>query len=296
MKKNEIKPAIYDIIRDDYQKNNLSNIFDKTIIILISLNVLLVILDTFKLPETVKSIFSTIEIISIIIFSIEYILRIWTSNYIYSNLKGFKARIKYFFTIMALIDLLSILPFFIPFIIPIDLRVLRIFRLFRLFRLLKFNRYTQAFSNIQSVIVKKSSQLLSSLFVLSLLMVISSIIMYNLESQVQPEVFQNAFSGFWWTLNTITTVGYGDIYPITIAGKILSGVISLLGIALVAVPTGIISAGFIESSDLNKENTITGTTNMENIKNELSILKELLDKEMITEYDYEQKKSQILNY
>jgi voltage-gated potassium channel len=290
MKKNKIKPAIYDIIRDDYKKNNISNLFDKTIIILIILNVLLVILDTFKLPEAVKSIFSTIEIISIIIFSIEYILRIWTSNYIYPNLKGFKARIKYFFTIMALIDLLSILPFFIPFIIPIDLRVLRIFRLFRLFRLLKFNRYTQAFSNIQSVIVNKSSQLLSSMFVLSLLMIISSIIMYNLESQVQPEVFKNAFSGFWWTLNTITTVGYGDIYPITIAGKILSGVISLLGIALVAVPTGIISAGFIESSDENR-----GYTKMENIKNELLILKELLDKEIITEIDYEQKKTQILN-
>lgn len=296
MKKKEIKPAIYDIIRDDYQKNNISNLFDKTIIILITLNVLLVILDTFNLPESVKSIFSIIEIISIIIFSIEYILRIWTSNYIYPNLKGFKARIKYFFTIMSLIDLLSILPFFIPFIIPIDLRVLRIFRLFRLFRLLKFNRYTQAFSNIQSVIVNKSSQLLSSIFILSLLMVISSIIMYNLESQVQPEVFENAFSGFLWSLNTITTVGNGEIYPITIAGKILSSIISLLGLGFVAIPTGIISAGFIENSDNNREYTRTGNTKMENIKNELLILKELLDQNIITQKDYEQKKAQILNY
>lgn len=118
------------------------------------------------------------------------------------------------------------------------------------------NRYTSGLSSIGNVLKKKSDQLVSSIFVVFLLMIISSVIMYYFENPVQPDVFSNAFSGLWWAISTFTIVGYGDIYPLTIAGKIFSAIIALLGIGLVAVPTGIISAGFMENiEDNNKQLT-----------------------------------------
>ncbi len=154
---------------------------------------------------------------------------------------------------MAIVDLLAILPFYIPFLLPIDLRILRLIRLLRLFRLFKMNRYTSGLSSIGNVLKKKSDQLVSSIFVVFLLMIISSVIMYYFENPVQPDVFSNAFSGLWWAISTFTTVGYGDIYPLTVAGKIFSAIIALLGIGLVAVPTGIISAGFMENIENNNK-------------------------------------------
>ncbi len=241
-----VKNRVYNLIRDDDKNDLAANIFDDFIITLIIINVILVIMDTFNLPETVERISYGIEVFSVIIFTIEYLLRLWTSDYIYSDNNKFIARVRYVFSLMALVDLFAILPFYIPFIIPVDLRVLRTVRIIRLFRLLKVNRYTNALNSIWSVFKNKASQLLSSLFIIFLLMIIASVLMYNVENPVQPEMFRNAFSGLWWAVATVTTVGYGDIYPVTIFGKILSSIIAVLGIALIAIPTGIISAGFIE--------------------------------------------------
>jgi voltage-gated potassium channel len=158
-----------------------------------------------------------------------------------------KARKKYVFSFMAIIDLLAILPFYLPFVITVDLRVLRMVRLLRLIRLLKVNRYSSALVIVGNVLKKKSAQLISSMFVVLILLVISSVLMYNIEYEAQPGVFDNAFTGFWWAVATLTTIGYGDIYPVTVAGKLLGIFISFLGIGLMAVPIGIISAGFVES-------------------------------------------------
>lgn len=126
-------------------------------------------------------------------------------------------------------------------------------RIVRLFRVFKLNRYTSALSTIATVFKKKKSQLISSIFVVLLLMIIAAVLMYSIENEAQPDVFENAFSALWWAIATLTTVGYGDIYPVTVLGKILSAVIALLGIGLVAVPTGIISAGFMETIDHDEE-------------------------------------------
>lgn len=242
----KLKVRIYKLIRDDDINDLASNIFDGIIISLIILNVVLVILDTFKLPYWFSDVSYYIEFISIIIFTIEYILRIWVSDISRPNDNPIIARIKYIFTFMAVVDLLAILPFYLPLVIIIDLRALRLLRVFRLVRLFKVNRYTNALKAIADVFKNKKSQLISSLFIILILMIISSIIIYNVENSVQPEVFSNAFSGMWWAIVTLTTVGYGDIYPITITGKVFSAIISVLGIGLIAIPTGIISAGFIE--------------------------------------------------
>lgn len=248
-----IKNRVFEIIEAAKPGDKVSKIFDLSIIALIIINVIMVIADTFALPDGIREAFYFAEIFSVIIFTAEYILRVWTSDLLYPEATPARARIKYIFSFMAIIDLLAILPFYIPFIIPIDLRVLRALRVIRLFRLFKVNRYTKALYTISSVFKKKSSQLLSSVFVVFLLMIIASVIMYNIETAAQPNVFDNAFSALWWAIATLTTVGYGDIYPITIAGKILSTIIAILGIGLVAVPTGIISAGFMEYIEHDKQ-------------------------------------------
>ena len=249
----KIKLRVFEIIEAAKDGDKASRIFDLFIMALIIINVAIVIAETFSLPQAVRDGIYYVELVSVMIFTVEYLLRVWTSDLLRPDMRPAKARIKYVFSFMALIDLLAILPFYIPFLIPVDLRVLRMLRIIRLLRVFKVNRYTTALSTIGNVFKRKKSQLLSSVFVVILLMIIAAVLMYNVENAAQPEAFTNAFDALWWAVATLTTVGYGDIYPITTIGKMLSALIALLGIGLVAVPTGIISAGFVEEIDSKKE-------------------------------------------
>ena len=122
-------------------------------------------------------------------------------------------------------------------------------RLVRLFRILKINRYFDAMKSLGDVIVSKKRELIASSFVVVLLMMVSSLLMYAVENEAQPDVFRNAFSGLWWAVATLTTVGYGDIYPVTAIGRILGAVIAFSGIAILAIPTGIVTSGLMERVD-----------------------------------------------
>jgi voltage-gated potassium channel len=249
-----IRWRIYNVIRDDDKNDLVSNIIDAVIVIAISINVLIILLDTFSsIHEKYKYIFDRIELILTVFFAGEYLIRVWTSVYIYHDLDKYKARIRYIFSFKGLIDFIALIPFFIQIIINIDFDFLRIIRLFRILGILKINRYTNSLLNVGKVIKSKSIQLISSMFVVSVLILFSSVLMYYIENEAQPDKFDNAFSGVWWSIATLTTVGYGDIYPITVLGKILGVIIAFLGIGLVAVPTGIISAGFIEQMNESKE-------------------------------------------
>ena len=247
------KRRIFEIIQSSKKNDIESKIFDISLIILILLNVCLIIADTFTLPEKYKEISAYAELITVIIFTVEYVLRIITADLLYPDKNPIVARIRYIFSFLALIDLMAILPFYLPFVFSMDLRVLRMVKITRLFRVFKINRYTDAFSSILKVFKNKKNELLSSFFIVLLLMVVASVLMFGVENKAQPEVFRNAFAALWWALITLTTVGYGDIYPITVLGKILGSIIAILGIGLVAVPTGIISAGFVESMNHEKE-------------------------------------------
>ena len=276
----KIQQRIFEIIEKGKKGDIASVIFDAIIMILITLNVASVFIESFTLSEEFSKNLKNFEIFSIVIFTLEYILRVWTAPCLYSENSNFKARIKYIFSFMALIDLLAILPFYLPFIITIDLRVLRALRIFRLFRILKFNRYTKAMKNVFKVLKLKSVELISSVFIVIVLMLISSALMYSIEGPAQPEAFENAFSGLWWAIATFTTVGYGDIYPITVAGKILGGVVSLLGIGLVAVPTGIISSGFMELNVKDVERIDSENTNLtvelDALRKQIDLIEELI--------------------
>ena len=250
---NNLKSKIYKIISSPDEPSVASKIFDIFIIALIVINVITVIAETFTLPDWMSAILSYIEVFSVVIFTIEYLLRVYVADLLYPDFGRIRAKLRYMRSFMAIIDLLAILPFYIPYIIPIDLRVLRMLRMIRLLRIFKMNRYTSALSNIADVFKHKKHELLSSIAVVSILMIIAAVLMYNIENEAQPQAFDNAFSALWWAVATLTTVGYGDVYPITVLGKILSAIIALLGIGLVAVPTGIISSGFVESIEENEK-------------------------------------------
>jgi len=244
---NKFKRRVYDLIRDDGEENLANSIFGTFIMVLIIINVILVILETFRgIPEFLRMIFNYIEIVSVIIFTVEYLLRLWTATFKFPDEKPAVARLKYMRSFMAVIDILAIIPFYVPFALPVNLMVLRMLRLLRLLRIMKMNRYTGALVLIKNVITRQAPQLISSLFAVFLLLVLASLLVHSVEYDAQPDVFENAFSGLWWAMATLTTVGYGDITPVTAIGKFLGTIIALLGIGLVAVPTGIISAGFIE--------------------------------------------------
>ena len=157
-----------------------------------------------------------------------------------------KAVRKYVFSVPGLIDLLSFLPYYLPFFFPAGMSAFRMFRIIRIFRLFRINAYYDSLNVITEVLSSKKQQLLSSVFIILVLMLASSLCMYSVEHDAQPDVFSNAFSGIWWSASTLLTVGYGDIYPVTTMGKLLGTIIAFLGVGMVAIPTGIISAGFVE--------------------------------------------------
>ena len=189
---------------------------------------------------------NTVEIVTSAFFAVDYVLRVWTARCLYPTLTPGKAVLRYVTSVGGLIDLVSFLPTFLPVFFPSGMVAFRMFRVVRIFRLFRINAYYDSLHVITEVLRGKRQQLLSSVFIILTLMLASSLCMYSLEHDAQPEVFQNAFSGIWWSVSTLLTVGYGDIYPITTAGKIFGIVITFLGVGMVAIPTGIISAGFVD--------------------------------------------------
>ncbi|MCL1948428.1 MAG: ion transporter [Turicibacter sp.] len=251
------RDRIYRIFLSEKDKHLSALIFEWGIIALVVLSVLSVFVDTFEgIPLAVAWASLYLDYFSVIVFTIEYALRVWTAPCRFPSLSPKKARLKYIFSFMAMADLLAILPFYIPFLISVDLRVLRLFRLLRILRMLKINRYTDALATVSRVVKAKVNQLVSSMFVMLILLVIASLLVYYFENPAQPEVFRNAFSGLWWAIVTLTTVGYGDIYPITASGKVLSAIVSILGIGFVAIPTGIISSGFVENINQTRDEEV----------------------------------------
>lgn len=240
------KERIFSIIQIGQTSDTLSRFFDIFIVFVIGLNLFVTLADTFDGMACVQTGLDIIELITIIIFTIEYLLRLWTVEYLYPNEKRVTALFHFIFSFYGIIDLLTFLPYYLPIVFPAGIVAFRMLRVIRIFRLFKINAKYDAFNVITDVLKEKKSQLLSSICLILIMMVASSLFMYSLEHNAQPQNFSNAFSGIWWATSTLLTVGYGDIYPITIGGKIMAIVISFLGVGMVAIPTGIISAGFVE--------------------------------------------------
>ena len=236
------KKRIFDIIQIGKKDDFISRAFDIFIVIAIVVNIAVLFLETFDSMEKYSHLLRSIEFITILIFLIEYVLRIWTAEYLYPKLSKGKAALRFLVSFDGIVDLCTILPFF--FLSGFGaLRMLRVVRILHLFRI---NAYYDSINVITSVLVEKKNQLISSIFIILVLIMAASLCMYSAEHEVQPDVFSNAFSGIWWSTSTILTVGYGDIYPVTTMGRMMAIVIAFLGVGVVAIPTGIISAGFVE--------------------------------------------------
>ncbi len=241
--KKSIRYILWDILNhdDDLQ----SRIFDFCLTVLILANILAVIASTFKDFSAVHSVgLYRFELVSVIIFTIEYVLRVWIANHTYPNSKH--PHIKFIFSAMAIIDLAAILPFYLPLTFFVDLRMLRILRVLRIFRIFKLSRYVNAMNTIGRVLKKEKEKIITSIGLIILMIFVASTIMFYAENAAQPEVFKNILDSTWWAVGIFTSIWLGDVYPITIVGKIFGGIISLLGLMLVSIPTGIISSGFID--------------------------------------------------
>lgn len=255
----KLKEKIFNIIQIGDKSNPISRMFDIFITVTIVANILVTFLQTFDELAFLTTVFKSVEYITIFIFCVEYILRIWTAEYLYPDKSKGRSKLRFLVSFDGIVDFFTIVPVFFlsGFVIFRMLRVARIFHLFRL------NAKYDSFNVITTVLYEKRNQIISSVFIVLILMLASSLCMYSVEHDAQPAVFRNAFSGIWWSMSTLLTVGYGDIYPITPLGRVMAICIAYLGVGVVAIPTGIISAGFVEQ--YQRKSNISGLKN-EDIK------------------------------
>jgi voltage-gated potassium channel len=220
---------------------------------LILLNTLAIILHSIpSLRQQYNQLFIDFELFSVVVFSVEYLLRLWSVVEQPAYQKPLSGRIRFALSSWGLIDLLSILPFYIS-LFHVDLGFIRVLRLLRMLRLFRLSRYFAAMKVISNVLKSKKEELLLCMVFILFLLFITSSLMYYLEHEAQPDKFVSIPAALWWGVNNMTTVGYGDVLPITTAGRILSGLFSIMGVAIFALPTGILASAFAEHWELHKK-------------------------------------------
>jgi len=213
---------------------------------LILLNVFCIILETVQtIKESYGPWFEFIEVFSVLIFTIEYLGRLWSCVVLPQYAAPFTGRLLFALTPSSLIDLASVLPFYLSFA-ELDLRILWVLRTLRLFRLLKLTRYSVALSLLGNTIRSRRAELVATGLLMFLVLIIASTLMFFAEHDAQPDKFPDIPTAMWWAVITLTTIGYGDVFPITAIGKVIGGFVAVVGIGFVALPTGIISVGFVE--------------------------------------------------
>ena len=241
------RKRLFEIIEIGLPGDVASQVYDAFNILSIVINLVVSVMNTFDdLHARFGPWLVTIEAVTVAFFAADFAMRLWTAKFLRPSLTEPRAVLRYIFSFSGLVDLLSFLPYYLPVFFPSGAVAFRMFRVARVFRLFRVNAYYDSLGVITQVISSKRQQLFSSVFILLVLMLASSLCMYSLEHDAQPEVFSNAFSGIWWSVSTLLTIGYGDIYPVTTMGKIFSIFITFLGVGMVAIPTGIISVGFVD--------------------------------------------------
>ncbi|MFC0186245.1 voltage-gated potassium channel [Pseudarcicella hirudinis] len=245
--------SILEVTRE--KKKGLAWFFDIFLLTIISLNTVAIILHTVKsIRQETDVFFVGFETFSVIFFSIEYLLRVWVcvENPKFQN--PVWGRLRYMVSFTAIIDFLAIFPFYVSHFTT-GSGLIRILRLFRIFRLFKFTRYIHALRVFENVFREKREELILSFVLMLFMLIISSSIMFYVEHDAQPKVFSSIPATLWWGVSTITTVGYGDTFPITPLGKFFAGVIAVSGVVMIALPTGILTSGFSEHISSRRKET-----------------------------------------
>jgi voltage-gated potassium channel len=250
---NPKRRRLFEILEAGRSEDWLSRSVDLALIALISVNVLAVILES--VPEYQQAygmLFEKLELFSIAVFTIEYILRVWAT--VESDRDDYRSpilgRLRYMLTPMALIDLIVIVPAYLTLFVSIDLRFLRVLRLLRVFKL---TRYSSSMSLLMNVLAKEARTIGAALFVLLLLVIMSASFVYIAEHAAQPEAFRSIPSSMWWAVITMTSVGYGDVTPVTAVGKLFAAIISIVSIGMVALPAGLLASGFNDALRQRRE-------------------------------------------
>lgn len=243
-----IRMVLAEILEGSGRNINKGRWLDAILVLIISINIVAIVLESVQsIADQYATLFWWIEAISVAIFSLEYITRVWVSvdleQYENSSDSATLIRIKYIFSPMALIDLIAILPFYLTLFINVDLRFLRALRLLRIFKL---TRYSRAMQLLLQSFKEESNSLLAAFFIMAVILILASCGIYLLEHDIQPEKFGSIPAAMWWAMATLTTVGYGDVVPITPIGKIFGGVITILSMGMVAIPTGLLASSFSE--------------------------------------------------
>ena len=240
------KQRVHELLGPSAPGDKASHRVDVAILTLITLNIAALVLETVSSVERAfRPQFYAFEVFSVAVFTAEYLLRLWSCTVDPRYRSPVLGRIRFALTPMEIVDLLAVLPFWLPFL-GVDLRFLRALRLFRVFRVIKLRRYSRALQTLERVFIKTRAEMAVSLSVVAILVLLAASLMYFVENAAQPKTFSSIPATMWWAVATLTTVGYGDVYPITPLGKILASVVSLLGIGMFALPTSILGASFVE--------------------------------------------------
>lgn len=250
-----VKARVWDVLEPGGAGTRFGHVVHGTILVLILLNVVAVVLESVaSLASRYAAIFSAFELLSVAVFSVEYVARVWACTAEPRYAHPLFGRLRFMVSPLALIDLAAVLPFYLV-VLRTDLRFIRAFRLLRLARLGKIGRYTEAAVVLMRVLRAKREELIVTLSLVGILGVIFASLAYYAESAAQPDKFQDIPHAMWWAFVTITTVGYGDVAPITPLGKVIGVATAVLGILMIALPTGVLGAAFVE--ELNKPKVVS---------------------------------------
>lgn len=244
----------FEIVEVATDENDLaSRAFDYLIILLIVLNTVAVLLESVaSIRQMAGHGFEILETFSVVIFTLEYLLRLWACPEDPRYADGLRGRLRFMVQPMAVIDLLAILPFYFAFL-GADLRVLRLLRLFRIFRVFKLSRYSDAMQTLGRVFWAQRAELSMSLFVGFLMMIIAASVVFAFEHDAQPRVFSSIPMTCWWAVATLTTIGYGDMAPVTPEGRFVAAIIAVMSVGLFAIPAGILGSGFTDELRKRRE-------------------------------------------
>lgn len=247
------RKRVWEIVEVAQPGDRASRAFDIFILALIFLNVLAVMAGTIEsVQESHGRLLDLFEDFSVAVFSAEYLSRIWSCVTDARYRSPIAGRLRFAVRPMIVVDFLAILPYFLP-MLGLDLRFIRTLRLMRIFRIAKMGRYSKSLQLISSVLKAKKEELIMAVGFMVTLIVLAASLVYYCEHEAQPGLFSSIPASLWWAVITLSSVGYGDMYPVTVAGKVVAAIIAVLGIGMVALPAGILGSGFIEALNPRQE-------------------------------------------
>jgi len=242
-----LRRRVHEILASTHVNDPATRLVDGILITLILVNVAAFVAGSHRaIEERFGRGLAILEAVSVVLFSVEYVLRLWSCVEAAEASSPWKQRVRQALRPLMIVDLLAILPFYLP-LFDADLRPLRVLRVLRLLRVLKLGRYSSALQLLRRVVLSCKYELLATLSVVALLQLLAACLMWLAERDAQPEVFSSVSASAWWAITTLTTVGYGDVTPITPAGKALAGVIAVMGVMVIALPAAILGSAMLET-------------------------------------------------